>query len=83
VVYRQSLRLDLKPLETHNQRLFFNWSLAVIVLSDETMSCLLWVCLAFHHVYVSHIWRVIGNSSFALYVSPLSVQALQSRSCLS
>jgi hypothetical protein len=32
-VYRQSVHLAIKPLETHNQRpLFFNWTLAVIVL---------------------------------------------------
>jgi hypothetical protein len=31
-VYRQSVRLGAKPLETHDQRNFFNWTIAVIVL---------------------------------------------------
>jgi hypothetical protein len=41
-VYRQSVSLDAGPPEAHDQRLFFNLNLAVIVLcnilSDETMS---------------------------------------------
>jgi hypothetical protein len=31
-VYRQSVRLSVKPLETHDQIFFFNWTPAVIVL---------------------------------------------------
>jgi hypothetical protein len=31
--YRQSVRFGAKPLETHDQRFFFNWTLAVIVLT--------------------------------------------------
>jgi hypothetical protein len=31
-VYRQSVRLGAKPLETHDQRLFFNRTLAITVL---------------------------------------------------
>jgi hypothetical protein len=44
--------------------------------------CLLWICLAFRQLYLSHItcyWKFLP---FAFYTSPLSVQALQSRSCL-
>jgi hypothetical protein len=37
-VYRHSVRLGGKPLETHNQSFFSSkWTLAVIVLSDERM----------------------------------------------
>jgi hypothetical protein len=32
-VYRQSVRLGDKPLETHDRRFCFNWTLAVIVLT--------------------------------------------------
>jgi hypothetical protein len=32
VVYRQSVRLDAKPLETHDQSFFLSWTLALIVL---------------------------------------------------
>jgi hypothetical protein len=31
-VYSLSVRLGVKPLETHDKRFFFNWTLAVIVL---------------------------------------------------
>jgi hypothetical protein len=33
-VYRQSVRLGPKPLETHDLHFFFNWTLAVIVTSS-------------------------------------------------
>jgi hypothetical protein len=36
-VYRQSVRLAVRRLEIHDQKLFSNWTLAVIVLSDEHM----------------------------------------------
>jgi hypothetical protein len=41
---------------------------------------LLWICLVIRQMYVSHVTE---NSSFCIVWSPLSVQALQSRSCLS
>jgi hypothetical protein len=55
-VYRQSV-LAVKPLETHDQRFFFNWTLAVLVTSSLTRRwvCLLWTCLAFRQMYISHV----------------------------
>jgi hypothetical protein len=44
-VYRESVRLGPKPLETHDQRFFFNWILAVVVLICITSSLTRgWVC---------------------------------------
>jgi hypothetical protein len=37
-VYRQSIRLFVKPLETHGQRLFLNWTLAVITLKRHPLT---------------------------------------------
>jgi hypothetical protein len=36
-VYRQSVRLGAKPLETHDQYFFINWTLTVIVLIQHTI----------------------------------------------
>jgi hypothetical protein len=58
VVYRQSVPLGIKPLETQDQRFFFQLSPcsnSPYVLSDEKMVCFLWICLAFRQVYISHI----------------------------
>jgi hypothetical protein len=69
VVYCLSVHLGVKPLETHDQRLFFsNWTLAVIVpyvapSLTRRWVCFLWMNLAFCKVYVSHTWYVIENSS--------------------
>jgi hypothetical protein len=85
----QSVRLGVKSRETHDKRFFF--------LMDpcshspyETFSltrgwvCLLRPCLAFYQVYVSHTYSMLLEIlPFALYTSTLSVQALQSRLCLS
>jgi hypothetical protein len=60
-VYRQSvLRLGIKPLETCDQGIFFQLNLcgnSHCVTSSLTrrLVCLLWICLAFRQVYISHI----------------------------
>jgi hypothetical protein len=85
-VYRQSVRIGVKPLET--QRFFFqrnSWGDSPYVTPSLTIRwvCHLWICLDHRQVYIWHIYHVIENSFFALHTSPLSVQALQSRACLS
>jgi hypothetical protein len=86
-VYRQSAHLGLKRLETRNQRFFFSkWTLAVIVLwnifSDEKMG----FSYEYAWPFVKCMYRTYSMLSkifpFALYTSSVSVQALQSRSCL-
>jgi hypothetical protein len=59
VVYRQSVRLGTKPLETHDQRFF---QLNPCGHNPYATHCLmrswvyfLWICLAFCQVYVSHL----------------------------
>jgi hypothetical protein len=44
---------------------------------------LLWICLAFVKCIFCTYSMLLGTLPFALHTSPLSVQALQSRSCLS
>jgi hypothetical protein len=86
-VYCQSVRLGIKPLETHDQTFFQLKSCInrphVISSPMRGWVCLLWILLAFHQMYhFTHIacyWKFLP---FALYASPLSVKALQSRSCL-
>jgi hypothetical protein len=68
-VYHQSVCLVVKPLETHDQRLFFQLNPcghSPYVTSSLTRRwvCLLLICLAFRQVYISHIEHVIENSSF-------------------
>jgi hypothetical protein len=58
-VYRQSVRLRFKPLETHDQRYFqlnpCGHSNYVTSFLMRRWVCLLWICLAFCPVYVSHM----------------------------
>jgi hypothetical protein len=60
-VYRQSVCLGVKPLETHDQRFFFLQLNPCDISPYVTSSlmrrwvCLLWMCLAFCQVYISHI----------------------------
>jgi hypothetical protein len=58
-VYHQSVSLRVKPLETHNQRFFqlnsYGNSLYVTSSLTRIWVYLLWICLAFHEVYTSHI----------------------------
>jgi hypothetical protein len=84
--YRLSVHLGVRPLETHDQRFFFSTELLRYyslrnTLSDEKTRL--------SHEYA---WPLIKSSfhtyimllkilPFALHVSPLLVQALQSRSC--
>jgi hypothetical protein len=71
-VYRQSLRLGVRPLEAHDQRffpteLFCGNSPYVTSSLTRRWGCLLWIRLAFRQVYISHIssrWR------WRLYVPP-------------
>jgi hypothetical protein len=58
--YRQSVRLGAWPLETHDQRFFFQLNScgnSPYVTSSLTRRwvCLLWICLAFRQVCISHI----------------------------
>jgi hypothetical protein len=68
-MYRQSVRLGVRPLEAHDERFFFqvnSFGKSLYVTSSLTRRwvCLLWIRLAFRQVYVSHIQHVIANSSF-------------------
>jgi hypothetical protein len=66
-VYRQSVRLGVKPLETHDQTFFLLSSCgnSPYVTSSLTRRwvCLLWICLAFRQVYISHIYSMLLNIS--------------------
>jgi hypothetical protein len=86
-VHNQSVRLGAKPLEARDQRFLqlnpFGYSRSVT--SPLTRCVCLMNMLAFCQVYVSDIYHVIENSCFfTIYGrSPLLVQALLSKSCLS
>jgi hypothetical protein len=88
--YRQSVRLGAKPLEALDQRFFFStellrsWSLYNI-LPQKKMGLSLMNTLGFSSsVRIAHIHSMLLKIlAFVLYASPLSVQVLQSRSCLS
>jgi hypothetical protein len=58
-VYRQSVRLGDKLLETHDQRSFLLNSCgnSPYVTSSLTRrwGCVLWICMAFRQVYISRI----------------------------
>jgi hypothetical protein len=77
-VYRQSVRLGAKPLEVYDQRFFLQLNPnghSPYATSSLTTGwvCLLWICLAFRQVYVSHLQRVIENSSLrTIYKSSVS-----------
>jgi hypothetical protein len=64
---------------------FFQLNTCDYVTSSLTRrrGCLLRRRLSFLQTYVSHIYCVTENSCFFPYTSSLSVQSLQSRSCLS
>jgi hypothetical protein len=86
-VCRQTVRLGVRPLQDHDQRFLFPTELcgnSPYVTSSLTRRwvCLLWICLTFRQVYISDINRLLKSLTFALHSSPLSVQALQSRQCL-
>jgi hypothetical protein len=88
-VYRLSVRLTATPLETHDQRLFFltkplRLKSLCNIPSDEKMGFVsyeyVWSFVKSRYRTFSMILKIIP---FTLYTSPLSVQALQSRSLLS
>jgi hypothetical protein len=89
-VYRQSVHLGVKPLETHDQCFYiYIYTLNPCGNSPYVTSCLMrrWVCLLMNMLgllsrYISHMYHVI-EIPFAVHTSPLSVQVLHSRSCLS
>jgi hypothetical protein len=72
VVYCQSVRLSIGPLETHDQRFFFRWTLVSYEYAWSFVKCTFCTC----SMLLKILW-------FALHTSPLTIQALQSRSCLS
>jgi hypothetical protein len=82
----QSVRLGVKPLETHEEIFLFNWILAVIVLKEHLRREDGFVSYEYAWPSVKRTYRtysvLLKILAFALYTSPLSVQALQSR-CLS
>jgi hypothetical protein len=87
-VYRQSVRLGGKPLETHNQTFFFQLNSWTIVLMKHplwwemglSLMNMLGLSSSVHFTRIACYWKCLP---FALHTSPLSVRALQSRSCLS
>jgi hypothetical protein len=83
-VYHQSVRLADKPLEVHEQSFFqlgpCGNSPYVISSLTRGWVCLLWIGFAFCQECVSYM--SLKTLLFALYTGPLSVQTLQSRSCL-
>jgi hypothetical protein len=55
VVYRQSVRLGVRPLEAHDQRFFlFNWTPYVTSSLARRWVCLLRIHSTFRQVYISH-----------------------------
>jgi hypothetical protein len=86
-VYRQSVHLGARPLETHDQSFFFNWTLAVVVLMQHPLWWEGFVSYEYAWPFVkcaSRTWSMLLKFlPLALHTSPLSAQALQSGSCLS
>jgi hypothetical protein len=86
-VYRQSVRLGAKPLEDHDQMIFCKMkpcghSPYVTVSLTRGWVCLLWMYLAFKCTFRTYS-MLLQILPFALHTSPLPVEALQNRSCLS
>jgi hypothetical protein len=84
-VFPQLVRPGVKPLETHDQ-IFLQLNPcehSPYVTSSLTRRwvCLLWICLAFVKCTYRTYSLLLKILTFALYASPLSVEALQSRSC--
>jgi hypothetical protein len=81
-VHRQSVHLAVKPLVTHDPRHFLfqlnpcGHSPYVTPSLTKRWVCLLWTCLAFGQVYISHTRQVIESSSIFLLPSfPNGLQA--------
>jgi hypothetical protein len=83
-VYRQWVHLGIRPVETHDQRIFFfqlnscGNSPYVTSCLTRRWVCLLWMCLAFRQVYTSHMFWDSGYSSQS-YVTTDSPLASLSR----
>jgi hypothetical protein len=87
VVYHESVHISAKPLEDQNQIFFFfNWTLVVIILMRWRV-CLLWTSFTLVGYSTYSMLLKICHCALCIraytYTSPLSVQALQSRWCLS
>jgi hypothetical protein len=86
-VYRQSVCLGVKPLETHDQKFLFpqlnSFDISpYIISSDEKIGLSIMNMLGLSSsVHFAHIACYRNIFAFALHISPLSVQALQDRSC--
>jgi hypothetical protein len=90
VFCRKSFHLNVKHLETYDHSgfcFFFNWPLAVIILMEHP----LWreygfVSYEYAWPFVKCTYRtynmLLKIFPFALYTCPMSIQALQCRSCL-
>jgi hypothetical protein len=78
-VYRKSVCLGVKPHETHDQRYFPELNPCAIspyVTSSLTRRwvCLLWICLAFRQVYISHIYRHVTEKFLPLLYAQVLCQ---------
>jgi hypothetical protein len=86
LAYRQSVHLGVRLLEGHDQRIFqLNFSgnnYHVTSSLTRRWVCLLWIGFAFVKCTYRTYRMLLKILPFALCESPLSVQALQSRSCL-
>jgi hypothetical protein len=86
-VCRRSICLSAKPLENHDHRFFQlnprGYSTYVTSSLTRKWGWLLWICLAFVKCMYRTYSMLLKILPFALHTSPMSVQALQSRSCIS
>jgi hypothetical protein len=87
-VFCQSVHPGNKPLEIHDQSFLFKLipcghGRYVTTSLMGRCDCLLRICLTFHQEYYLTYSMLLKILPFALYASLLSIQALQSRSCLS
>jgi hypothetical protein len=80
-VYRQSVRLDVRPLEAHDQRLFFQLnscgnSSYVTSSLTKRWGCLLWICLTFRQLThssesESYVTTDDQSASLSWYKAPI------------
>jgi hypothetical protein len=86
-VYRQSVHLGAKPLEAHDHRFFqlnpCGHSPYATSFLTRGWVCLLWVGFVFVKWTYRTCSTILKILPCVLHTNPLSVQALESRSCLS
>jgi hypothetical protein len=87
-VYRQSVRLGAKPLRSTIRSIFmplnpYGHSPCVTSSLTRRWVCLSWIGATFIKSTYCTYSKILKILPCALYTSPLSVQALESRSCLS